>query len=390
MGAEAGDGEQGTAGAGSGGDAPSAESGPDPSAETERMVGQIVDDGLAATGYAPGATGATPSAAAAAGAESAATARAIFVMRTLDDIAAPVPIGFDPAPPPPPPDVSTTKDGLLDLQGVNLDAVDPREARPAPGSSFQARHRYNEAMTGVGIVALAAFIAAILFVSGSTGSPAASPTASGAAVVAGPTAASTPVLTPTAVPSDASTPGPTPDATPDATPVATPAPAASTPIAQSITLRGPIDVRAMEKVGLEVGAHEVELLVFQDNGEVAGTFTIALETFPIGALLTGTFDEADNPKWAAFKKCTVRLTLEGAVKGTYDAGTGKLKGSARFSPVVEDLRDCLKTRPGNLTIDPTDVAKPTTVKWSATFDGKKAKGTLDLDPRLSFTATPED
>jgi hypothetical protein len=381
MGAEPGDGEQGTAGAGPGGGAP-AESAAATSAETERMVGQIVDDGLAATGYAPGAAGTTPSAAAAAGAESDATARAVFVMRTLDDIAAPVPIGFDPAASPPPPDVSTTEDGLLDFQGVDLDADNARLARPAPGSSFPVRHRYNEAQIGVGIVALAAFVGAILFVSGSTGSPAASPAASGAAVVAGPTAESTPLLAPTAVPSDASTPDPTPDATP--------APAASTPVAQSVTLRGPIDVRAMEKVGLEVGAHEVELLVFQDNGEVTGTFTIALETFPIGALLTGTFDEANNPKWAAFKKCTVRMTLEGTAKGTYDRGTGKLKGSARFSPVVEDLRDCLKTRPGNLTIDPTDVAKPTTVKWSATFDGKKAKGTLDLDPKLSFAATPAD
>lgn len=382
MGAEPGDGEQDTAGTGSGGDAPPGESGVAQAAETERMVGQIVDNGLAATGYGKAGAGTTRPAAAAAGAESAATARAIFVMRTLDDIAAPVPTGFDPAPPPPPPDVSTTKDGLLDLQGVNLDAIDPREPRPAPGSSFQVRHRYNEALTGVGIVALAAFVGAILFISGSTGSPAASPAASGAAVVAGPSAASTPSLAPTAVPSDASTPDPTPDASP--------APAASTPVAQSVTLQGPIDVRAMEKVGLEVGSHEVELLVFQDNGDVTGTFTIALETFPIGALLTGTFDEGDNPKWAAFKKCTVRLTLEGTAKGTYDPGTGKLKGSARFSPVVEDLRDCLKTRPGNLTIDPTDVAKPTTVKWSATFDGRKAKGTLDLDPKLSFTATPVD
>ena len=373
MGAEKGDGGQGSA-AREGGGAPS-DSTTAAMAETERMVGQIVDDGLAATGYAPGA--------AAAGAESDATARAIFVMRTLDDIAAPVPIGFDPTPPPPPA-VSTTKDGRMNLDEVRVDlnAEDARMARPAPGSSAQVRHRYNNVLAGVGIVALAAFVGAILFVSGSTGSPSASPGASGVAVITGPTAESTPIVTPAAVPSEGSTPDPTPDATQ--------APAASTSVAQSVTLRGQIDVRAMEKVGLEVGAHEVELLVFQDNGEVTGTFTIALETFPIGALLTGTFDEADNPKWAAFKKCTVRLTLEGTAKGTYDPGTGKLQGSARFVPVVEDLRDCLKTRPGNLTVDPTDVAKPTTVKWSATFDGKKAKGTLALDPKLTFAATPED
>jgi hypothetical protein len=145
----------------------------------------------------------------------------------------------------------------------------------------------------------------------------------------------------------------------------------------------------MKKVGLEIGAHEVELLVFQDNGEVTGTFTIALETFPLGALLTGTFDEADNPKWAAFEKCTVRLVLEGDATGRYDPATGKLKGTAKFSPVVEDLRDCLKTRPSNVTIDPTDVAKPTTVKWSAAFDGKQAKGRVGLDPELPFAATPE-
>lgn len=380
MGAEPGDGEHGTS-VGHEGEPPPDESGVTPAVETDRMVGQIIDDGLAATGYTPGGAGATPPVSPAGAAGLDATDRALFVLGTLDDIAAPlpgiteppapVPTGAEPGPPQVPPEYATS-DGLMHVDGVDLHAPSVGMDRPARGSPYAVRHQYTLVLQGLAIVGLAAFLGALILLQGSD-EPSGAPEASGAAVVA----SATPVATP----------APTPDATPDATATPTPAPS---PAPQSITLQGSIDVRAMEKAGLEVGAHEVELLVFQDNGEVTGTFTIALETFPLGALLTGTFDEADNPKWAAFKECTVRMVLEGEVKGTYDPGTGTLKGTARFRPAMEDPRDCLKTTPSNLTTDPSDVAKPTTVKWSATFDGKKAKGTVALDPSLSFTATPAD
>ncbi len=71
---------------------------------------------------------------------------------------------------------------------------------------------------------------------------------------------------------------------------------------------------------------------------------------------------AHHPDFAAFKTCTVLLVLEGDATGTYDATGGKLSGKAAFHAVPEDVHDCLKTRPANLTIDPNEVAKPTTVK----------------------------
>ena len=386
MGTGPGDGEHGT-GAGHEGEAAPDESGATPAAETDRMVGQIIDDGLAATGYAPGGVGATPSVAPAGAAGLDGTDRALFVLRTLDDIAAPLPgiteppaplpIGVDPGLPRVPPE-SATADGLMHVEGVDLNAPSVRMERPARGSGYAARHQYNLVLQGLAIVGLAAFLGAILFVGGQSTSPAGGGAPGGAAAVATPTPTPTPEPTPTP------TPEPTPDPTPDPTPQPAPTPTA---VAQSVTLRGPIDVRAMKKVGLEVGAHDVELIVFQDNGEVTGTFTIVLEAFPIGSILTGALDNADNPRWAAFKKCTVRWALEGTAKGTFNAAKGTLSGKATFRPIVEDVRDCLKTRPPEITFDPDET---TTVKWSATFDGKKAKGTLKLDPALAFTATPQD
>ncbi len=44
----------------------------------------------------------------------------------------------------------------------------------------------------------------------------------------------------------------------------------------------------------------------------------------------------------------------------------------------------------NISIDPERVTKPTTVAWSATFNGKQARGTLKLKPAMSFRAVPED
>jgi hypothetical protein len=52
---------------------------------------------------------------------------------------------------------------------------------------------------------------------------------------------------------------------------------------------------------------------------------------------------------------------------------------------------CAGDRPaGSPHRDNLDPDETTTVKWRATFDGKKAKGTIDLDPVLSFTATRQD
>ena len=180
-----------------------------------------------------------------------------------------------------------------------------------------------------------------------------------------------------------------PAATPVTTPTVEPSQAPS-PTPQSVTLRGPIDVTAMTRTGLKVGTHDVELVVFLDNAQVTGSFTIALDEFPIGSLLTMKFDGNDDPRFATFKTCTVRLVLEGAVTGTHDAKTGKLSGKAAFKSASDDVRDCLKTRPSNLSIDPDSVAEPTTVTWSATFSGTRATGLVDLKPAMPFSATVVD
>jgi len=277
--------------------------------------------------------------------------------------------------PPAAPAGAVTGDGLRTLGAMATPQIEIQ-----PGSDFGARHQYNLGIAGVAVVALAAFVGAILFLGGQAASPGGVSAPGGAAVIATPT--------PTPTPAPTSTPTPTP--VPETTPTPTPSPTATaTPIAQSVTLRGLIDVRPITKTGLEVGDHTVELVVFQDNGEVTGTFTIVFDTFPIGAILTATFDEADNLKWAAFKNCTVRLAVEGDVTGTFSAAKGTLSGKATFRSTREDARDCLKTRPPNVTVDAA-VSKPTTVKWSATFDGKTAKGTVSLTPPLVFTATPQD
>ncbi len=352
-----------------------------PAAETERVVGQVLDDGLAATGIDPSPPAVPPGSADAAD-------RALFVLGTLDDVAAPLPApgpGVVPSEEPPTPaDGATSEDGLLHVEGVDLGGPAAEMERPARGSTYAVRHRYTNVLAGLAIVGLAAFLGALLFMAGSGGSggsPSASPAASGAAIVAGPSgeAPSAEATTPTLEPSPTET-----------GPASGPPSTAPTAVPQSVTLRGPIDVRAMTKTGLTIGQHDLELVVFNDTGQVTGSFVIAIEEFPIGALLTRTFSGDDDPGFAAFKKCTVRMVLEGGATGSYNAKTGKLSGKATFKPVSEDVHDCLKTRPSNLAIDPNDAVKPTTVTWSATFDGKRAKGTLVLDPALTFSATPED
>jgi hypothetical protein len=78
------------------------------------------------------------------------------------------------------------------------------------------------------------------------------------------------------------------------------------------------------------------------------------------------------------------------VNGAYEADTGKLSGKAAFKAETDDVDDCLKTRPSNLSIDPDKVAKPTTVKWQARFNGTRATGNLAMEPAMNFSATIED
>jgi hypothetical protein len=157
-----------------------------------------------------------------------------------------------------------------------------------------------------------------------------------------------------------------------------------------VTIRGPIDTSEVSAAGMRVGAHEALLAMDPKGGPVSGTFTIELKEFPIGALLTGTFDGEKDPRFAEFKTCTVTMALVGKVTGTYDADAGKMSGKAAFKAATDDVDDCLKTRPSNISIDPDEVAKPTTVKWRAKFNGTRATGSLDMEPVMDFSATVED
>ncbi|MHB8890641.1 MAG: hypothetical protein ACYC65_01190 [Candidatus Limnocylindrales bacterium] len=191
--------------------------------------------------------------------------------------------------------------------------------------------------------------------------------------------------TPEPAASDTSTPEPTPRPTLQPTPWFTPEP---TPA--GLALRGPIDTAPMADTGLVIGSHEARLTIDPDGGPVAGTFTIGIRRFPIGALLTRTFDGEDDPGFDVFRTCSVTLVLVGVATGTHDAATGRVAGTAAFKATTDDVDDCLKTRPANVTIDPDEIAQPTTRTWRATFDGTTAAGIIDLDPVLSFTATAED
>jgi hypothetical protein len=68
----------------------------------------------------------------------------------------------------------------------------------------------------------------------------------------------------------------------------------------------------------------------------------------------------------------------------------KLSGTAPFEPTTNDVDDCLKTKPPNLTIDPDEAVDPSAVSWSASFDGTTAKGSIALDPKTPFEATREE
>jgi len=84
------------------------------------------------------------------------------------------------------------------------------------------------------------------------------------------------------------------------------------------------------------------------------------------------------------------MVLAGKVKGTYDEAAGKLSGKATFKAAVDDVDDCLKTHPSEISIDPDKIAETTTVKWRAKFNGTRATGSLDMEPVMDFSATIED
>lgn len=369
--------------------------------EATQMEGAILDAGLAATGFEPGSAapaGAGTDAVAGATAASAgadATARALFVAGTLDEIAAPIPIGFDPAATPgatATTDASTAEAAGADAASAGLGmVVEGIYSAPEPratGTGFAARHANHIMVGGAAMVALIAFVSALNILTGPDGPATGSVAPSGAGAVVAPSAVSTPTATPDA------TSAPTPEPSVEPSAAATPAPSTPpTPVPQSVTLRGPIDASVMKKAGLQLSRHDVELVVFLDNGQVTGTMTLVVEEFPIGMILAG-LDErvsgSNDPDTVAFKSCTTRMTMEGVVTGTYKAATGKLKGTTVFTPVSEDIHDCLKNKPKQITIDPSAAAKPSTVTWTAAFDGTKARGTLGLEPKTAFTATREE
>jgi hypothetical protein len=168
--------------------------------------------------------------------------------------------------------------------------------------------------------------------------------------------------------------------------VTPPAPASPTaaPDANTVTVRGEIDVTAMTATGLAVPEHSVELVLFTDTGSITGSMVIAVDAFPIGQLLAGTFDAEDDPEWAEFKNCTTRLVLDGVATGTFDPGTGALQGETLVTPTTEDVNSCLASRPPNVSVD--GVVEASTFTWSGTFDGRTVTGMAQLEPPMPFSA----
>ena len=70
-----------------------------------------------------------------------------------------------------------------------------------------------------------------------------------------------------------------------------------------MTIRGPIDTSEVSaQPGMRVGTHEALLAMDPNGGPVSDTFTIEIKEFPIGALLTGTFDGEKDPEFAAVQE----------------------------------------------------------------------------------------
>lgn len=366
--------------------------------EAERLAGEVLD-GHVPSADAPAASPAGPAGASSTAASDASAAeRAWFVYRTAAEEGVPPPEEIStvlervPLPPGPP----QTQDDLAARVNSAVDAADrimTEDAHEPPGSMKALMRRRVVAAT-FATVALLAFLGALITLTrpgpgdGTTqGQAAASgvapaPASSAAApsTIASPSTAAASPGTASAAPSVPED-EPTPSPSPAATVTASPAPIAST------TLRGPIDVSSFTKTGMEVSDHEITLLLFDDTGRTSGTLAIAIEDFPIGAVLTQAFGGADDPDYAEFKTCTVRMVLAGKVTGTWSPATGKLKGKIVVTPQPEDVRDCLKTRPSNVTVD--RIAKPSTLTWSGTFNGTRAAGRIDFKPAMPWSAAPE-
>ncbi len=321
----------------------------------------------------------------------AASAAGASTQRAVDSVVASI-TGTQPGPGTVGPAGNVSADGLRTVAAMTANApavlAEPLDA----DASFWQRHDRNVAMAGIAIVAMAVFIAALLALQGDGGAPGnpADPAAlaqASAVLPADPSVVDTSPVDPSPVgpspvaPSDEPTLEPIP--TPEPTPIPSPAPG-------NVTIRGPIDASEVSWVDLRVGTHEVLLSFDSKGGPVSGTFTIEIKEFPIGSLLTATFDGEKDPDYDAFKKCTVTMALVGQANGTYDAATGKMSGKAAFKAAADDVDDCLKTRPSNISIDPDKVAKPTSVKWRAKFNGTRATGSLDMEPVMDFSATIED
>jgi hypothetical protein len=272
--------------------------------------------------------------------------------------------------------------GLAEMVSRNLESA----VRLAPeGATLRTRHLDK------GVVAVFAFVALLLFLGaliqlqggGSGGSPGSSSVAAASIPAVSQRAPAPPSMAEPSVSDEA------PSASDPEPSDSAPAPPSAASVAPSVdpastTLRGPIDMAAVTKTGMKVGDHQVELMVNQANGRVTGTFVFSIEDFPIGALLTQVFGGVNDPDYAKFKACTVRMVMAAKVAGTWTASSGALKGTAVFTPVADDLHDCLKTRPSNVTLD--SVTKSSKVTWSGAFNGTKASGKLELKPALPWSA----
>jgi hypothetical protein len=273
-------------------------------------------------------------------------------------------------------------------------AVDGALLQERPDATLKGGGVARRTVAAFGILALLVFLGALLALQGGGGGtpPASSALAAATVVPGGGAAVATSGLTASPEPSpSADAPTESPDATPSPEPspseaAASPVPSPSADPSRTV-LRGLVNVTPFTRTGLKVSDHAIELTVDEDTGRVTGSFVITVEEFPIGPLLTQVFGGANDPDFAKFKTCTVRMALNAKITGTWTASSGKLKGAAVITPKPADVHDCLKTRPSNVTIN--SVTKSTRVSWSGTFRGSSASGKISLDPALSWRATTD-
>lgn len=360
--------------------------------EVDRISGDILDGRVPSSDAPPAQTTApaAPAAAApAASAESEAIRRAWFVHRMAagEGLLPPDADQHLASPPSPPPagrpvlPPEGPDGGLAEMVSRNLN----RAVLEAPeGATLKTRHLSKGVVAVFAFVALALFLGALIQLQAGGGSATPGSSAVAAASVAPSWTGPAPSMAEPS-PTDAepsAEPSPSDPAPSDAAPSPTSVPSA-TPA--STALRGTINVKAITSTGMKVGTNEVELFVDEDTGKVTGSFAFSIENFPIGALLTQAFGGANDPDYAKFKTCSVRMVMAAKVTGTWSSSSGKLKGIALFTPSPEDVHDCLKTRPANVSVN--RATKPSKVTWSGTYRGTRASGKLELEPALPWSAT---